>query len=419
MLLSSLKIRDFFLICLLQLAAILPVFAKDSVTIQRQLYLPAAGEDAAQWCSVSYWDEGLTRIETHRTSAESDAYLDFKQRFSSDNGKTWKPFENLPKVVQELPGGGMVTYPGNYFYDSTLKIRYQIRMRRLWPGLPAYTYNWGGEHPFVDFTFVLENGREKQMKYESGQDYNAATQFDSTYCAFNRAYWGTNLGIAKDGSAYFPMVCYRHGNEYSFSKGGVVLMRRDPATGNWSASNQIYIEPELSSRGLLEPAVAILKNGVILIVCRGSNTETTPGRKWFSISTDGGKTLSPICEFKYHDGTSFYSPSSIHDFIRSSRNGKLYWLANIVPNPPKGNSPRYPLVIVEIDEENIGVKKGSEIIIEDRRDNEPERIQFSNFSLLENRETFDFEIYVTRLGENAEHSWQAPVYRYIFSPPGL
>ena len=386
--------------------------------VQREQYLPAAGKDAAQWCSVYYLDSGLTRIEIHRTSAESDAYIDFKQRISPDNGKTWGPFEKLPTVVQQLPGGGMVTYPGGYFYNAMLDIRYQRMMRRMWPGLPAYTYNWGGEHPFVQFSFVFENGREKQMKYEAGTEYDATNPFDSTFCQNNQAYFGTNIAFAEDGTAYFPMVCYRHGENSGFNKGGVVLMRRDPATGDWTASNQIYIEPELSSRGLLEPAVAILKNGTILIVCRGSNTKTTPGRKWVTTSIDGGKTLAAIKEFKYHDGTSFYSPSSIHHFIRSSRNGKLYWITNIVPNPPNGGRPRYPLVITEIDEENIAVRKGSAVIIEGRRENEPEKIQFSNFSLIENRETLDFELYMTRLGENAQHPWKASVYKYIISPPG-
>ena len=163
------------------------------MTIQRELYLPAAGEDAAQWCSVYYWDAGLTRIEIHRTSAESDAYLDFKQRFSPDNGKSWGPFEKLADVVQQLPGGGMVTYPGKYYYDSRQDIRYQLMMRRMWPGLPAYTYKWGGEHPFVQFSFVIENGQEKQMKYETGTDYESANPFDSTFCKNNRAYFGTNI----------------------------------------------------------------------------------------------------------------------------------------------------------------------------------------------------------------------------------
>jgi hypothetical protein len=74
-------------------------------------------------------------------------------------------------------------------------------------------------------------------------------------------------------------------------------------------------------------------------------------------------------------------------------------------------------VIVEIDEEKITVRKGTGVVIEDQRENEPENIQFSNFSLIENRETLDFELYMTRLGENAEHPAQGSVWKYVISPP--
>lgn len=392
------------------------VLPGERMTVTREIYFPAPTREPAQWCNISYLDSGLTRIETQRSSSGSDAFHHFKKRISYDNGKTWEPFEDLPSVVQQLPGGGLVTYPGRYYFDPVLKIQYQPTMRRVWRGVPVYTFNWEGEHPFRDFTFVLENGRERQLKYEAGPDYDPAAPFDSTWCAFNRAYRGNNLAFAADGTTFFPLVCYRHGDDYGFAKGGVVLMRRE-ISGEWLASNQIYISPERSSRGLLEPGVAILKTGKILVVCRGSDTETTPGRKWFTISADGGRTLAPIREFKYSDGTSFYSPSSIHHFIRSTRNGKLYWVTNIVAEPPNGNRPRYPLVISEIDEEKIGVVKNSVVIIDDRGADDSERLALSNFSLIENRETLDFELYLTRFGKDAEQPWKAPICKYTIRPP--
>ncbi|MCY4111087.1 MAG: hypothetical protein OXF96_03985, partial [Chloroflexi bacterium] len=150
---------------------------------------------------------------------------------------------------------------------------------------------------------------------------------------------------------------------------------------------------------------------------RASHTATTPGRKWFSVSDDGGRRFSPFQELRYDDGSRFYSPSSIHRFIRSERNGKLYWLANITPEPPDGNSPRYPLYIAEIDEDGPAVRRDSLRLVDDRGPNEPEALQLSNFNILEDRETLDIEIYLTRLGEVADHFWQAAVYRYFFSPP--
>jgi hypothetical protein len=198
-------------------------------------------------------------------------------------------------------------------------------------------------------------------------------------------------------------------------------MRKDPNTGIWSASNQQYISPNISSRGLLEPEVAILSNGNILVVCRGSNAkgldhtifpDSLQGRKWYVISTDQGKTISPVKEFTYDDGSRFYSPSSIHTFRRSSKNGKLYWFANIVPEEPIGNSPRYPLIMAEVDENIPAIKIKNQNLIDTRREGEPAGVQLSNFSVIENRETMDFEIYLTKIGQVPDHLWHGDVYKY-------
>ena len=397
--------------------------------LPRELYLPAAGEDSAQWCTVSYIDGELTREELWTTSGESDTYVDNKRRESRDNGRTWsEPESREGDVVQNLSAGGVVTYSGGGQFEARLGILYKRRMRRMWPGSKAYEYKWdSGEHNYNDHTFVVENSRhrisrdklsqEKLLRYEDGPEFDPQDPFHPEFAVSNRAYLGQSIAFAEDGTAFHPMVCYRTGEGYSIKGGGVVLMRRDPESGEWTASNQQYIDPEISSRGLLEPDVAVLEDGRLLVVCRGSNTETAAGRKWFSVSTDGGATLSPVEELRYDDGSPFYSPSSIAYFFRSTRNGKLYWMANIVPEPPVGNGPRFPLYIAEIDEGATAVVKDSLIPVDDRGDDEPEALQLSNFCILENRETLDVEIYMTRIGENAEHFWQAGVYRYIFSPP--
>ena len=135
---------------------------------------------------------------------------------------------------------------------------------------------------------------------------------------------------------------------------------------HWTAGGRLAISPDKSSRGLMEPAAAELTDGRVLIIFRGSNTKTTPGRKWFTVSGDGGKTLSAVEELKYDDGTSFYSPSSYHAMIRHSQTKKLYWLGNICATPPKGNSPRYPLVITEVDEAIPALRKATVTAIDDR-----------------------------------------------------
>ena len=255
------------------------------------------------------------------------------------------------------------------------------------------------------------------LRYEDGPDFDPAAPFAPAFCVSNRAYPGSGMTFAPDGTAYYPFVAYRPGAEYGFTRGGVRLARRDPATGQWTASAPQYIAPEWSSRGLLEPDVARLRDGRLLVVCRGSDTPTTPGRKWRCLSTDDGRTLSPVEEFRYDDGSRFYSPSSIHRFFRATRNGRLYWLANIVAEPPRGNMPRHPLYLAEIDEAKAAVIKDSLVLVDERRAGEPNRVQLSNWSQLEDRETLNWEFYLARLGEHPTSQWECGVTRYIFSPP--
>ena len=387
--------------------------------LHRERYLPAAGEDRAQWMSVCYIDAGLTRLERFQTSGASDEYHGFEQRTSPDNGRTWTERQELSGIVQQLDGGGIVSYPAGIFIDRPRSRRYQMRMRRIWPGMPVYTFHWGSHrHPYNDHVFAaVDDGPETLLRYEQGPDFDPDNPFDPDFCSTNRAYLGQSISFAPDGTAYLPLVAHAGSPESPHTSGGLVVMRRDPTASVWQASNIEYLGPERSSRGVLEPEVAVLRDGRLLTIVRGSNTATTPGRKWFSVSDDGGRRISPLQELRYDDGSRFYSPSSLHRFIRSARNGTLYWMANITPEPPDGNSPRYPLYIAEIDEDRLAVRRDSLLLVDDRATNEPAELQISNFNVLEDRETLEIEIYLTRIGEVADHFWQGAVYRYTFSPP--
>ena len=387
--------------------------------LSREQYLPPAGPDVAQWSTVYYIDGKLTRQEVWKTSGASDAYVGNHRRLSTDNGRTWSEPESIEgEVVQNLPGGGLVTYPCGAQFCRRTRILFERRLRRMWPGRQAYDFDWAtGDHPFNDHVFVVEDGQEKLLRYEDGPDFDPDDPFAESFRDRNRAYPGQSFAFAlgDDQTVYYPMICYGEGSDAPRA-GGVVLMRRG-GDGQWLPSNQRYLDPAMTSRGLLEPDAAVLQDRRVLVVCRGSNTESTPGRKWFCMSEDGGRTLSPVEELRYDDGSPFYSPSSIHYFLRSSRNGRLYWVANITDEPPVGNGPRYPLYIAEIDEETATVRRDSLLRVDDRGENEPEAVQLSNFCLLEDRDTLDVEIYLTRIGENAEHFWGSGVYRYLFSPP--
>ena len=97
--------------------------------------------------------------------------------------------------------------------------------------------------------------------------------------------------------------------------------------------------------------------------------------------------------------------------IRHS-NGRLYWIADIVSTNPYANSPRYPLVITEIDEENLTVKRKSMFIVDTRTEDESKSLQLSNFGVYKDRKTKEIVITLARLFPKQEDDWTAGYVKY-------
>ena len=182
-------------------------------------------------------------------------------------------------------------------------------------------------------------------------------------------------------------------------------------TYEWKACDQpITVPHRLSGRGLEEPAIATLTNGDLLLSMRGANicdgpdpwrgTVESPGRAWYCVSTDGGHSWGSVSDLRYDTGEQFFSPSAMAKLIRSTKTGKLYWLGDIPRTPPRGDNPRYPLVLAEVEETIPALKKDSVAVIEDRDPTrQSEIVGFSNFSLLEDRETLDLELIFPHFAE--------------------
>jgi hypothetical protein len=184
----------------------------------------------------------------------------------------------------------------------------------------------------------------------------------------------------------------------------------------------MFLPRQRSTRGLVELDLSELTNGNLLLLMRGSNTGmdpvACPGRKWSSVSQDGGLTWSPVSDIRYDTGETLYSPASISHSFRSARTGKLYWIGNITEEPAVGNSPRYPLQIVEVDEEGPSFRKDTVTVIDDRDpERDSEHVQASNFSVLEDRETGNVELYLIRLGERGSgtDTWSADACKFTLT----
>ena len=181
----------------------------------------------------------------------------------------------------------------------------------------------------------------------------------------------------------------------------------------WDLGGMVGIDPNLSSRGLCEPALAELPDGAILMIMRGSNEGIrASGRRWRAISKDGARTWSKPEPLRYDTGEDFYSPASGSRLIRSSRNGKLYWLGNIVPENPEGSLPRQPVQIAEVDEHKVALKQDTVSVIDDRRSDDPPVVHLSNFRVYEDRETGEIVMNLARLFERGPKDNTSPSYQY-------
>jgi hypothetical protein len=173
-----------------------------------------------------------------------------------------------------------------------------------------------------------------------------------------------------------------------------------------------------------EPTVAVLNDGKLLMIVRPGGMYKDPKRGRHAVphravSSDGARTWSNIRPLVYSDGSKLYTPSSISRLIRSTKNGKLYWIANIIDRPNYGQSdPRHPLQIAEVDEKTLGIDKRSVTIVEDKAPTDPELVRFSNFKIYEERGTLDFILTMEKsYSEFVTGNPPRPNYRYRIQLP--
>jgi hypothetical protein len=392
------------------------------VTVKKELYQKHPRPRAAALVTVQYVGPRLERREWRGTEVLDDVHDNQAARWSPDNGRTWSPFVPLQpssnvvyKGVTVWEGGGGGTY------DPASGKLVDLWLRQIAAN--------GRYHNFTYYRTSTDLGRTwttpKPLRYEHGEPFDPNEPLKPGFLQRNHGYPGNNLLVHSNGSlvhclAHANAPNDAHNDQRPWRMGSLcVLATWDPQAKDyrWTAGKRVAIAPDVSSRGLMEPEVAELAGGRVLVVWRGSNTATTPGRKWFAVSDDGGKTLSEVKEWKYDDGSRFYSPSSYHRMIRHSGTKKLYWLGNLCAGPPTGNSPRYPLVIAEVDEAVPALKRKTVTAIDDRRPGQGAGLQLSNFSLLEDRETHNLELHLTRYGQepNPKDWASADNYKYTLT----
>jgi hypothetical protein len=401
--------------------------------IRREIYIPSPQPGQAPWLSVRYVGAGPKREETLSFMSSSDWPQGQRVRTSDDDGATWTPWRlcenDHPTQGEFISSGGVFARIAHHVSGRVV----QAVLLRLMQGDPheALMSTARGQQRYFDHMFWqisdddgASYGPQRLIRYEDGPEFDPADWGKAAFLKSNQMYGGYNIAPLRDGRLAYPVVTpmqWPIGQDQSQHVRGIRVFfgRWDQAAGDyeWTVSPPMAVPLETSGRGLAEPVAAQLADGRILLVCRGSNTPSTPGRRWMVVGSEDGASWSDVTDLRYDDGERFYSPASMSRLVRNRKTGLLYWLGNICPQPPRGNSPRYPLVIAEVDESAVALRRSSLVVIDDRdpATDSPE-VQLSNFHVPENRTTGDLEIYLTRLGQRGQRApelWSADAYRYV------
>ncbi len=414
------------------------VEADPIVNVKKEIYVNNTDIKTAPWLFV-YPGEGGYREEIHTDWSHADQLRGYgdspgnpRQRISHDNGKTWTPLKPLPAMMTYLDKATVLDWKFCGLYDPASRRHVALaihHVRDMREGPPRMIYNHGLVRTSADGGRTF--GEPRLLKYEPGDDLDAENVLNQSFLENNTAYPGQSILRHSNGSLLIPVTNTRVPAEVEDE---VIGRTRWPAQGTigslcfvgrwnsmlneyqWKAGAPVWLPRQLAFNGLLEADVAELTDGRVLMVFRVTKNKDQPAYKWFSVSSDGGMTFTQPEPFRYSDGSHFYSGSNFHRLFRSSKTNKLYWIGNLVADKPTNpGHPRYPLVIAEVDEQRLALKKETVTEIDTRQSGEGEMLQLSNFWMIENQETLDLEVYLTRLQEDPQETFHANVYKYTLS----
>jgi hypothetical protein len=402
--------------------------------VSKTLWIVSPDPNAAVWAHTFYTrSTGQQLMTAMSTESGSDVYTNWQRRYSEDDGKTWSAWTPDPDAVRvQTPGGVHVQNPLPGWVDPVNGRMVEIVNDGILPtgnpyeGLTRWSIRYrvstdGGRTFSVD-RLVVQKGQDPY-----GNAYTTTHPVDGVWIGKNCMYVPATTCVplrTKQGHMIVPidttpLDSYNPAGQIwnptgaaTYTDAAVLVGTWNDNTIDWQISQRLTGDPAKSTRGMDEPTVAQMPDGRILMVARGSNdgNYSLAGYKWCSVSNDDGLHWSAPAPWKYSDGANFFSPSSCSELLTAS-NGKTYWIGNISPTNPSGNSPRYPLVIGQVDPVTLGLMKNTITTIDTLGPGDDTSLQLSNFYAYQDRANGQIVVDVTRYCNSNSH-WIGDCYRY-------
>lgn len=381
---------------------------------------------------------GLTLLELRASPQASQMWR------SEDNGRSWALADQIPPPERLADGTYAKRAYGPLLLDPDCNrlIRFQGETRFRSDPAAIRSYQ---EHKDA---FIPDSFRWfYQVSRDGGRSWDKLRQFIEAGREFNETHWARDVVWLEssavlgepppfhklpDGRLVIPCQVRTAAEvkTYGTIQAGRFYGRwRDDGDIAWSSGGRVY-------GGGCEQTTAILNDGRILNILRAQGQiQPYPLNLWlrpYSLSddNDGGQNWSAPKPLSYDDGSGLTSPRAWSQLIRSTKNGRLYWIANILPaleqsgelraKYPYRADPRHPLQIVEVDEATVTLKRRTLTVIEDRQPGETHWVRFSNFFAYNDRQTGDIVLLMQKsyceLQENLEQQ-PHPSLRYRISVP--
>ena len=385
----------------------------DARVVAREVFVPSPRPGTAVLGGSYYTTpEGRELVSVHSLTSRSDTVDVAFVRRSEDNGSTWSSPEEWPMRFDHPEGTGRRHVRGGYVDRGT------GRYLQVWTEgvLPTDDPLEGMRRWTLHYAVSEDGGRTRAVEEQivhAGAEYDATRHLPGVTVGRNCVMIG-DLGqvplTRSDGVILVPVQSSPTGPDGDYHNPGagftytdcLLLMGRWQGDGrlSWTCSERVVGDPARTTRGVIEPTIAELDDGRILMVMRGSNDARPelPGYKWMALSADGGQSWTAPEPWTYGDGEPFFSPSACSQLI-PWRDGRLLWMGNICADNPRGNGPRYPIVLGEVDRCSGLLRRESVRVIDDRAAGEGEETTLSNFYAREDRDTGELVLHLPRFGE--------------------
>ncbi len=384
---------------------------------------PREGVGVMGGCYTTTLD-GQKMMSYHSYTSRSDTVDVAYVRRSEDGGLTWATPEEWPTCFEHANGTRRRHPRGGYVDPKT------GRYISMWTeGVLPNDDPLEGMMQWTLHYSVSEDGGITDLVNEqiihTGEGYDAIHHLPGVTVGKNCVMIG-DLGqrpfTRSDGVILFPVQSTPTGPDGMYHNPGagltytdcLMLMGTWETDGRlrWTASDRVVGDPKRTTRGLIEPTIAELNDGSILMVMRGSNDVRPdwPAHKWVSRSLDGGQSWTQAEPWTYEDGHAFFSPSACSQLIPHS-NGKLYWMGNITPENPQGNRPRYPIVMGEVSLDSGCLIGETVTILDDRQPDDSDQVTLSNFYTREDKNG-DLLLYLPRLFSLGAEVWTTDLLQY-------